>query len=183
MSKNLKLSYILLFVFSAIILAWKTLANFFNGVAMNFVALLGLTFVVVLNCLNDKELFKRIKDILIVACSFCVLELVIYFACEFGAGENLLGFSIYQNIISILGIVFLGYLSFRFTTEYLNKKIKFIEIMLGNEKRVVKPKKAKEFANGSLADKPSKKTTAPIEMEEETEQNEEETEIIIETEE
>ena len=182
MSKNLKLSYILFFIFSAIILAWKTLASFFNGVAINFVALLGLTFVVVLNCLTNKELFNRIKDILIVACSFCVLELVIYFACEFGAGENLLGFSIYQNIISILGIFFLGYLSFRFITEYLNKKIKFIEIMLGNEKRTIKPKKAKEFANGSLSDKPCKKATAPVETEEIT-QSEEETEIIIETEE
>ena len=136
------------FAFSAIIVAWRTLSNFFNGVAINFVALLGLVFVVVLICLKEKDLFKRIKDHLILAGLFCVLELVIYFACEFGYGESLFGFGVYQNVISFLSILFLSYLSFRFSTEYVGKKVKFIEIMLGNEKRVVKPKKTKELANG-----------------------------------
>lgn len=182
MSRNLKLSYILFFAFSAILIAWKTLSNFFGGVAINFIALLGLVFVVVLTCLKDKDLWKRIKDLIFIAGAFCILELVIYFACEFGYGERLTGFSVYQNIISFLGILFLTYLVFRFTTEHLGKKIRFIEIMLGNEKRVVKEKKAKELTNGSLEDKPNNKTSENS-TEEKTETAQEETEIIIETEE
>jgi len=48
MSKNLKLSYILLFVFSAILIAFRTLTSFFGGVAINFVALMGLVFVILM---------------------------------------------------------------------------------------------------------------------------------------
>ena len=80
MSKDLKLSYILFFVFSAILIAWNTLSNFFNGVALNFIALIGLVFVVLLLMFSNKELIKRLKDLLIIACVFCVLELIIYFA-------------------------------------------------------------------------------------------------------
>ena len=182
MSRNLKLSYILFFAFSAIILAWKTLSNFFGGVAINFITLLGLVFVVILTCLTDKDLIKRIKDLLIISVAFCALELVMYFACEFGYGERLFGFSVYQNIISFLGILFLSYLAFRFTTDHLGKKIRFVEILLGNEKRVVKEKKAKELTNGSLEDKPNNKATDNS-TPEDLEETEKETEIIIETEE
>ena len=177
MSKNLKLSYILFFVFSGILIAFKTLSSFFCGVAINFVALLGIVFVVALLAFQNKDLMKRIKDLFIVACVFCLLELVIYFACEFGYGERLEGFSIYQNILSFLGILFLVYTCFRFITEQLNKKIKFIEIMLGNEKRSVKAKKAKEISNGSLEEKPNHKNS------ETTSNTDDESVIIIETEE
>ena len=176
MKKELKLSYILFFVFSAILLAFKTLSVFFGGVAINFVALLGIAFAVLLVGLKDKETFKRIRDLFIVACVFCGLELIIYIACEFGSGETLSGFSIYQNIISILGIFYLMYTCVRFALEYTNTKVNFIEIMLGCEKRKPKEKKAKELTNGSLLDKPNNKSNT-----ENIEDNE--TEVIIETEE
>lgn len=191
MIKDLKLSYILMFVFSAILIAWQTLSNFFGGVAINFVALLGIVFTLLLLIFKNKELFSRIKDLFFVACVFCILELVIYFACEFGYGESLKGFIVYQNIISFLGLLFLAYVCFRFITEFLNKKIKFIEIMLGNVKRTPKEKKAKELTNGTLEEKPNKHNIenteeATHEFEEQAESNileDDSNEIVIETEE
>ena len=183
MSKNLKLSYILMFVFSAILIAFKTLTSFFGGVAINMIALIALVFIILTISFKDKELMKRIADLFIIACAFCVLEFVIYFACEFGCGEFLLGFSIYQNIISILGMLFLAYIYFRFSMELQNKKVKFVEILLGNEKRTAKPKKAKELSNGSLEEKPNSKQEDVEEKPNKIENNEKEETIIIETEE
>lgn len=169
MSKNLKLSYILLFIFSAIVIAWNTLRNFFGGVALSFVGLVGLLFVVLLLILKDKELFKRIKDVFFIACVFCILEIIVFIPFEFSTVsfdysqkgyEILKGFAIYQNVLIFIGILFFAYISFRFITEHLGKKIKFIEIMLGNEKRTIKAKKvkaSKEISNGTLEDKPNNK--------------------------
>lgn len=164
MTKNLKITYIFMFVFSAILIAWQTLSNFFGGVAINFVALLGLIFTIIFMQFSDKTLMKRIRDLFIIACVFCALELIVYFACEFGYGEVLKGFIVYQNIISLLGIFFLAYVCFRFTAEYYNKKFTFIEILLGNEKPKSrkKEKKAKELTNGSLLDKPNNKVAVEI---------------------
>ena len=187
MTKNLKLSYIFMFIFSAILIAWQTLSNFFGGVAINFIAILGLVFAILLIQFSDKDLMKRIKDLFIISCVFCVLELVIYFACEFGTGESIKGFIIYQNILSFLGILFLAYICFRFTSEYLNKKFTFIETILGNVKRQPKKKekKAKELTNGSLEDKPINKisTESKPESVELNDQTEDNNVVVIETEE
>ena len=178
MCKHLKLSYILFFIFSAVLIAWKTLSSFFGGVAINFVGLVGLTFVIMLLCFTHKDLFSRIKDLFFIACGFCVLELMIYFAFEFGwcSSKSVEGFLAYQNVLSIFGFIFFAYISFRFILEMQNKKIKFIEIMLGNEKRSIKVKKAKEISNGCLEEKPNKQNL-------EHKQTEEDENIIIETEE
>ena len=178
MTKNLKITYILFFVFSAILVAWNTLTNFFGGVAINFIALVGIVFYTLLLTMKNKDLLKRIKDLLLLASIFCALEFIIYFACEFGYGETLKGFIVYQNIISFLGILYFVYVAFRFTTEYLNKKIKFIEILLGNERCSPKVKKAKEISNGCLEEKPNTQSSK-----QENEENNEDTVIIVETEE
>lgn len=177
MSKNLKISYILFFAFSAILIAWQTLTAFFNGTAINLVALLGLTFVLFLIIFTDKEVFKRVKELFFIACGFCVLEFIVYFAFEFGwnSFNALKGFIVYQNIISFIGIMYFAYICFRFVCDFKNIKIKFIEIMLGNEKRSIKAKKVKEtreISNGCLEEKPNRKP------QENSEEN-----IIIETEE
>ena len=96
MAKNLKISYILMFVFSAILIAWHTLTTFWGGVAINFVCLIGAVFTIAVLSMSDESIMKRIKDIFIVACVFCALELIIYFACEYGYGEELMGFVVYQ---------------------------------------------------------------------------------------
>lgn len=181
MSKNLKVSYILFFIFAGILVAWNTLSNFFGGMALNFVALLGITFTVTLLTLSDKSLLKQVKDVFIVSCVFCFLEIIIYFACEFGYGEQLKGFIVYQNIISFFGLLFLAYIGFRFAISVSNKKIKFIEIMLGNEKKTPKQKKAKEISNGSLEEKPNQKVEEKNKNFENTvkDYNSQEVEIII----
>ena len=57
-----------------------------------------------------------------------------------------------------------------------NKKIKFIEIILGNEKRPAKVKKTKEISNGCLEEKPNNQNHTEI-------NNTEEDFVVIETEE
>lgn len=173
MSKDLKLSYILFFIFTAVLIAWRTLMSFFSGVGINFVALVGLAFAILLLCFNNKKLFSRIRDLFFIACGFCVLEIIIYFAFEFGTNtfNKLEGFLVLQNIITVLGMLFFIYLSFRFVTEMKNIRIKFIEIILGNEKRTTKIKKAKEISNGCLEEKPNKQNFS------------QDDEIVIETEE
>lgn len=179
MSKNLKLSFILFFIFSAILIAFKTLTNFFSGVAVNFVGLVGLLFVMLLLIINDKGLFSRIKDMFIISGVFCVLELLVYFVFEYNLGtyKTLKGFSGFQNVLSIFGLLFFAYIAFRFICEMKGKKFKFIEIMLGNEKPSVKAKKQKELDNGSLEDKPNRKVSEDVKHEDIEEQEEN---IIIE---
>ena len=159
MNKNLKLSYILFFVFSAVLIAWKTLTSFFGGVAINFLALMGLVFVTLLLLLKEKDLFKRIKDLFLICCVFCVLEIFVYCVFEFSFGnlKTYKSFLSYQSVLSILGLIFFFYIAFRFICEVKNKKFRIIEIMLGNEKPSIKAKKQKEVDNGSLEDKPNRK--------------------------
>lgn len=172
MSKDLRLSYILFFIFSSILVSWNTLSKFFGGVALNFIALLAIVFVIILIYYKDKNIFKRTRDLFWVSSAFVLLELITYFSNELGNGESIKGFIVYQNILSILGMVLMIYIGFRFALELLNKRVKFIEVILGNEKFNHKIKKTKEISNGSLEDKPNNKV--------EVEENET---IIIETEE
>ena len=164
MSKNLKTTYILFFVFAGIILAWNTLTNFFSGVAINYIAICGLAFAILLIMLKDTSVWKRVKDLFIAACVFCVLELIIYFALEFGwcSIGAVKGFLIYQSVITILGIIYTIYLSIRFAFEVVGKKIGFIEAMLGN-RQTPKVKKAKEISNGCLEEKPNNKPVEKVE--------------------
>ena len=182
MTKNLKLAFILFFIFSAILIAFKTLTNFFSGVAINFIALIGLLFVVLLLIMNDKTLLNRIKDLFIIAGVFCVLELLVYFVFEYDLGtyKTLKGFSGFQNVLSIFGLLFFAYIAFRFICEMKNKKFKFIEIMLGNEKPSVKAKKQKELDNGCLEDKPNRKANEDVKKEDFEDSNNEN--IVIEEE-
>ena len=194
MIRNLKLTYILLAVFTSITMAFKTLTNFFGGVGLNFVAMLAIAFVIMLLALKDSHVAKNCWDMYILSGILLILEFVMYFACEYGNGLFIKGFWIYQNVIAFLGFLVLAYICFRFTLEFLNKKLRFIEIMLGNEKRVKKEKKAKEITNGSLLEKPNhkeeakenKETTVGNTTENETQDeptSNEESPIVVETEE
>ena len=157
MSKNLKISYILLLIFSAIVVAFKSLSVVLFLAGLTFVALLSTLYVVMMIFLKDKEVFKRIKDCFFASCGLLLLESIVYFACEMGSGELLEGFHIYQNIVSIFGLLLLFYVGFRFTMDYLNKKICFIEFILGNKNKSPKVKKTKEISNGCLEEKPNQK--------------------------
>ena len=161
MTKNLKLSFLLTAIFSAIIIAWRTLQTFFSGVGINMVALLAIIAFLVTVCLADKFVFNRIKDLLIIAGIFTVLEIIVYFGLEFiiDGYTHVAGFLIYQNVISILAIFYFAYIAFRFITEFNGIKIGFIEFILGNRHIRKEPKKQIELVNGTLEEKPNNKTS------------------------
>ena len=169
MSKNLKLSYVLTFVLCAISLAWTTLMSFFNGVGVNFVAMFAIVAALLVIILVDEKTRKRIMDLFIVSGVFLALESVMYFALELGTPtlELVQGMHIYQNIISVLAFLFLGYAIFRLVCEIKDKKIAFIEVMLGNQKMQKKERQAKELDNGSLDDKPKKAELETLDDDEE----------------
>lgn len=158
MSKNLKLSFVLVFVACAISLAWNTLLNFFSGVGINFVAYFAITALLMIVVLTDKETKKRMMDLFVITIAFLVLESVIYFALEFGIPTYDLykGMHIYQNVIAALAFLFLAYAIFRLVCEINGTKVGFVEVMLGNKKVQKKERQPKELSNGSLADKPKK---------------------------
>ena len=155
MSKNLKLSYILTFVLFVISFAWQTLTNFFNGVGINFVAMLAITLTLMAIVIVDKPTRKRMIDLFVICALFVVMESIIYFALEFGSPTLDLyeGMHVYQNVIASLGFLFLAYTIFRLICEVNGTKIGFIEAMLGN-KVSQKPRQPKELTNGSLENKP-----------------------------
>lgn len=170
MSKNLKLSYALVFAAIAISLAWNTLLNFFNGVGLSFVAYLGIVLVLLIVVLTDKSTRKRMIDLFVVAAVFLALESIIYFVLEFratnlqmlsleleyGQPNVLKGMIVYQNVIACLALLFLGYTIFRLVCEINGKKVAFVEALLGGEKPAKKERQSKELSNGSLDDKPKK---------------------------
>ena len=179
MSKNLKYAFILFSVFFGIVIAWNTLASFFNGVGVNFVALLVVLALIVMLFITDSFVAKRTRELLIACCTFAVLELFIYLIFEFGIGsiKTFHVFSIFQNVFSFVGILMGAYLAFRIICEVKGVKFGLIEILLGNEKRVRKEKKAKELSNGSLEDKPNHSQNETID-----EQPADENVIIVESE-
>ncbi len=157
MSKNLKLSFILLLVFNAICIAWITLLTFFSGAGISFVAIMTIVGILSYIIVIDKDTRSRILDVFVLACLFLILEFVVFCAFEFGwyTTSSLSKFLTYQHVISILSIFYLAYVLFRFFSELSNKKFKFIEIILGNEKIKRKAKANKELTNGSLEEKPN----------------------------
>ena len=157
MNKNLKLSFILFIVASTIVVAWRTLSKFFGGVGLNFVALLIIVAILISLIISDKYVFNRTKELFIATCALSSLELIVYFAFEFSVTESsCVGFLIYQNVLSIWGLLLLVYTMFRFITEYKEIKIGFVEFILGNSKVAKQQKKAKELTNGTLEDKPNR---------------------------
>lgn len=177
MNKNLKLSFILFTIASAVIIAWRTLANFFNGVGLNFVTLLIVVAVSLSLILTNKYVYNRIKDLFFTLCGLAILETIMYFAVEFSFNlkNTCVGLIVYQSIISSLGILYFCYTIFRFITEIKEVKIGFIEFILGNGKPTKQQKKAKELTNGTLEEKPNNKKEEPSQpVEEEIVSTEEE---------
>lgn len=170
MSKNLKLSYVLVLSTIALSLAWNTLLNFFSGVGLSFVAYLALVAVLLIVVLVDQSTRKRIMDLFVVSVVFLALESIIYFALEFrsidlsmlmlevqmGETNILKGMIIYQNVLACFAFLFLGYTIFRLVCEIKGKKVAFVEAILGNQKSQKKERQPKELVNGSLDDKPKK---------------------------
>ncbi len=169
MSKNLKRSFILTFVALAVVIAWNTFLYFFNGSAgLNFVALAVCFSFILIIFFSDAETRKRTGDMLVLSLAFLVLELPTWFIFEFGIDAAYQGIMIYQHVITLLGVLAFAYLMFRLFCELNGKKVKLIEVLLGNDKFERKPRKnKKEVKNGSLLEKPNKKEEAKEETVEE----------------
>ncbi|MBR2969982.1 MAG: hypothetical protein IKC49_02895 [Clostridia bacterium] len=181
MTKNLKLSFILYLSYFAVVIAFSTIANFFNGVGIGFIGLVGILTTMLIMVFTDKYIMNRTKELFITICAFTALEFLVYFILEFNIGnlKTWKVFSVFQHIFSFFAIIFFAYTVFRFICEMKNIKIGFIEILLGNGK-ANKIKKAKELSNGCLEDKP--KNTQPIHQDVDN-SSEESTEILVEDEE
>ena len=118
MSKELKLPYILLAIFTGIIMAWKTLLGFFSGAGVSFVAILTILVVLILLVLQKAEVRKRIIDMVVIAGVISLMEFIAYIPFEFGVSnyEIYQGFLVYQNVITFISILFFAYIAFRFIT-------------------------------------------------------------------
>lgn len=158
MSRNLKLSYVLTFVLLAITLAWNTLLAFFNGVGVNFIAVLAIVIALLVILLVDDATRKRMLDLFIICALLAVMECVVYFGLEFGNPtiDTYSGMRIYQNVISGFGFVFLAWVIFRLICEIKNIRLGFVEVILGNQKCQKKNRQPKDLSNGSLSEKPNK---------------------------
>ncbi|MCQ2556233.1 MAG: hypothetical protein MJ149_02765, partial [Clostridia bacterium] len=168
MTKNTKRAFILTFVTLAVVIAFNTLTSYFCGVGLNLVALATCFSLVLVIFLSDAETRKRTGDLLILTLAFLVLELPTWLIFEFGIYGAAEGILVYQHIITLLGMLAFAYVIFRLFCEHEGKKIKFIEVMLGNDKFERKPRKSKkEVDNGSLSEKPNTKEEAKEEAVEE----------------
>lgn len=164
MQNYLKRPFILFLAFAALLVGWQTVANnaIFNGVGVPFVGIILIVAVLTYKLVTNKEVRHRILDLFALACAFVVLELPVYFVQQFGLGNagTCHGFNVYQNVLSVLGLIYLIYVVFRAIYEAKGLNCSFIEIVLGNKKPVKKVKQAKEFTNGSLEAKPNQKKEA-----------------------
>ncbi len=159
MKKEIKLSFILLLVFSAVCISWNTFANFFNGVGVSYVVMLIVVGTLAYLMITDKEVRARVRELFILSCVLCGLEFIVFVPFEYGTLTLKVarGFRVYQNVLSVIGLFFLAYVLFRFFTELSNVKFDFVETLLGHRHvvREKKPKKSKELEKGVLEDKPN----------------------------
>ncbi len=171
MTKNLKLSFILYLAFFAVVIAFNALMAFFSGAGVAFVGLVGLVTTMLILIFVDKHVFNRTKDLFVLICILTIFEFLVYFVLDFRIGnENtwrvFLGM---QNVLSFIALLCFAYTVFRLLMEIKEIKIGFVEFILGNPTREVKPKKAKELTNGCLEDKPNNHFTPSTEDDSEDE--------------
>ncbi len=164
MSKSLKCSFILFILIASISLAWRTLSGFFSGVGVNFVVMVVALGVILYLVLTDGYVKNRVMDLFVLSCIMVGLELLVFMVCEFGWFnlQSLKGINIYQSIISLVSLLFLVYIMFRFLTETKNVRVNFVESILGNQAREKKEKKSKELTNGSLEEKPNQRAREEV---------------------
>ena len=168
MTKNLKLSFFISLIFSAIMIAWNTLTRFFSGVGINFVAMLTILGVLLYFILSDKATKSRIMDIFILVVVFTVLEFLVFVVFEFSSSIKAMEkFADFQIFLSIMGMLLMAYVAFRFIMEAKGVKIGFVEMILGNGNSQKKVKANKELVNGSLEEKPNHKSQDELEEKEE----------------
>lgn len=163
--KKVNVALLLSVIFFAIGVAVRNIMLYFGGFGFAFVAQIILfAFVVSLGFVN-KENRRRIMDVFCAMIVMLVLMSVTYMSYDWSnsLSTSLLDFiKVMTNIYSILSLVLLVYALVRYIAELNGKKIKFVEVVLGNEKFESKPKKPKvkeakqpkEVISGDLEQKP-----------------------------
>ena len=154
MSKQTRLVFILMTIFTSVILAWMTLATFFGGVGINFVALLLITIAVLIVQSVSAEAKSRTRDFLWLAIGFTALESLVYLIFEYQVIGAYRVFFIFQIVYSVLGLFLFAYLVFRLICEIKGVRFSFIERMLGNSTGE-KIKKVKPASQEGLGEKPN----------------------------
>ena len=161
--KKISLSLIFCAIIFAIGVAIKSICTYLSGFGLLFVAVLSLFMLVLYFAISSVEVRKRVIDVLIlsaistalISIQFCVYE----WALELT--ESLYDFTrVFCNVISVFSLLFLVYALIRIMTELSGKKLKVVEIILG-ERKVKSTNKVsrenrqpKEVMNGDLEQKP-----------------------------
>lgn len=168
--KKVNLSLIFSLVIFAIGVGIKSIASYFGGYfGIAFVATLILLSLVIVFVFSNPENRKRVLDVVILDCLVVFLGLVLYCAYDWARDitVDLVDFvMVWANLYSVVSLFCFGYASFRLFCEASQKRIKFVEVILGNEKVERKPRQPKEarkvkssrnlkeVENGDLLDKP-----------------------------
>ena len=155
MDKKFKLVGLLSLVLAGLAIAWNTLARFFSGAGVNFVAVLAIFATIFMLVIEDKDLYYRTRDLFYVDLGIASFELLVFAMVEyFGRfGKVFSVFTIIQKVFSVFAILYFAYvvLKLLFVAQ---DRLGGVFYCLFHSNKPKKPKKAKELSNGSLSDKP-----------------------------
>lgn len=169
--KKVNLSLLFSLIAFALGIAIKGVASYFGGnFGIPFVAVATMILLAMFFAFANKENRKRLTDVLVLNVVVSVLWLIVFCAYDWAMDitADLVDFAqVLMNVISVLSLIFAGWTIFRLFCELAGKKVKFVEVLLGNEKVERKPKEKKqpkekpvknlkEVENGDLLDKPSR---------------------------
>ncbi len=169
--KKVNLSLLFSLIAFALGVGIKGFAGYFGGsFGIPFVAVVTMIALAMFLAFSKKENLKRVVDIIVLDIVIAVLWIIIFCAYDWAIDitSELVDFAqVMMNVISVLSLIFMVWAIFRFYCEFSNKKVKFVEVVLGNEKIERKPKEKKqpkekpvknlkEVENGDLLDKPSR---------------------------
>ncbi len=169
--KKVNLSLLFSLIAFALGIAVKGFANYFGAsFGIPFVAVVTMILLAMFFAFSNKENRKRLTDVIVLDVVVSVLWIIIFCAYDWAMDitTELVDFAqVLMNVISVLSLLFAGWTIFRLFCELAGKKVKLIEVVLGNEKVERKPKEKKqpkekpvrnlkEVENGDLLDKPSR---------------------------
>ena len=137
MSKRIKLSFIFSLIIYAIGIAINGFANYFNGFAIPFVAVLVMAVLFTTYGIMNADSRKRLWDLLALNLISLVFSLILYCSYEWALKPNLRLYdfiNVFTNVYSVFSLIFLIYTLIRLMFEINNKTFIVTEFVLGNIK-------------------------------------------------
>lgn len=153
MQKNLKISFILLLVFSSMVVAFEQIVSLLHGFSLAYIAEVIISAVLLYFVVRDVPTSSRMKDMYGISFLFLVWETFLFFSVSIFSWYPK-ALYILNKIVVVLALGFIVFILFRLYCELTHKRFSFIEVVLGNERRAKKA--SKELSNGSLAEKPKR---------------------------